>query len=156
MSNHLTCSACRVYKTTQKQSTRPWFASISGLLLLLLPKCPFCVVAYTTSMAICGAPALTEHHTDWGAWLSLGLAAICLFSIARNYRGPGTRLALCIATLGVILLLTGLYTPHALLWYYIGAALLFLGSLYNGRGYRWFNRLLAPQPSMKTQPPVTP
>ncbi|MCY7359360.1 MAG: hypothetical protein LH609_18270 [Rudanella sp.] len=110
--------------------------------MLILPKCPFCVVAYTSSMAICGAPPVVNHHTDWGGWLGLGLATVCIGSIARNYRGTGTRTAIIIALLGLSLLLFGLFTANAMLWYYAGASLLFLGSFYNGRGYRWLSRMV--------------
>jgi hypothetical protein len=114
--------------------------ALSGL-ILLLPKCPFCIVAYTSSMAVCGAPSIVHHQTDWGAWLSIGLALICLFSIARNYRGPGTRTALWLAGLGLVLLCVGLFLPNAMLAYYLGGAILFLSSFYNSRGYRFFTSI---------------
>jgi hypothetical protein len=109
---------------------------------MVLPKCPFCVVAYTSSMTICGAPTFVNHQTGWGAWLSLGLAVVCVGSVARNYRGPGTRNALVIALTGMLFLTIGLFLPNALPWYYGGGALLFLSSFYNGRGYRWLSRFV--------------
>jgi hypothetical protein len=131
------CVGCSEIVLPERPQPRPWQSTALGLVVLLLPKCPFCVVAYTSSMAICGAPSLTEHHTDWGAWLAIGLAVLCLGSIARNYRGAGTRTAIVMAFVGICLLVTGLFIPNAMGWYYAGAALLFLSSFYNGRGYRW-------------------
>lgn len=93
-------------------------------------------------MAICGAPSLVRHHTDWGAWLAIALALLCLSSIARNYRGPGTRMAVLIAFIGILFLLFGLFTPDSLPSYYLGGSLLFLSSFYNGRGYQWLRRIL--------------
>lgn len=150
-----TCKSCSEDVVSPPATSTTWTSAVVGFMILILPKCPFCVVAYTSSMAICGAPSLTEHHTDWGAWLSLGLAAVCLWSIARNYRGPGTRAALVVATSGLCLLLVGLFMPHAMRCYYAGAALLFLGSLYNGRGYRWLNRVGTALLSVKNQSPIS-
>ncbi len=93
-------------------------------------------------MAICGAPSIVNHYTDWGAGLAIGLAGLCLASIARNYRGAGTRTAIVIALVGIVLLLIGLFIPNALPCYYTGAALLFFSSVYNGRGYRWLSRIV--------------
>jgi hypothetical protein len=130
------CAACGEPAVAPTQAVSRWYGSVSWLLLLVLPKCPFCVVAYTSSMAICGAPSITHHHTDWGAWLAIGLAVICIGTIARNYRGSGTRTAILIAIAGLICLLAGLFLPNAMSAYYAGASLLFLSSFYNGRGYR--------------------
>ncbi len=90
-------------------------------------------------MAICGAPSVVQHHTDWGAWLAVGLATVCIGSIAQNYRGTGTRTAIVLALLGLSFVCFGLFAPHAMTWYYAGAGLLFFSSFYNGRGYRWLH-----------------
>lgn len=137
------CVACDNAVSPQKQSGTHWNATLLSFLVLILPKCPLCVVAYTSSMAICGAPSIIDHQTGWGAWLAIGLALICLASIARNYRGTGTRVAIGIALSGIALVCTGLFLPNALACYYAGAALLLLSSFYNGRGYRWLNSLIS-------------
>ncbi|GAB2525436.1 hypothetical protein [Spirosoma aerophilum] len=93
-------------------------------------------------MAICGAPSVVNFQIGWGTWLAIGLAAICFSSIATNYRGKGTRTALCIALSGLSFLGIGLFTPDSMGWYYVGAILLFSGSFYNGRGYRWLSKLV--------------
>lgn len=92
-------------------------------------------------MAICGAPSVISFHIGWGTSLAIGLAVVCLISIVANYRGKGTRTALFIALLGLALLCIGLFTPDSMKWYYTGAILLFSGSFYNGRGYRWLRAL---------------
>ncbi|GAA4447285.1 hypothetical protein GCM10023189_03480 [Nibrella saemangeumensis] len=90
-------------------------------------------------MAICGAPSVLQHHTDWGAWLAVALALICIYSLVKNYRGKGTRTAIVIASFGLSLLLVGLLIPNSMRWYYSGATLLFVSSIYNGPGYKWLN-----------------
>ncbi len=85
---------------------------------------------------------MVNHHTDWGAWLAIGLALVCLGSIARNYRGSGTRTAIIIALVGLTFLLVGVLAPNAMIWYYLGATCLFLASFYNGRGYRWLSKIV--------------
>lgn len=135
---------CHNVVSPKKQSGARWNATLLSFFVLILPKCPLCVVAYTSSMAICGAPSIIDHQTGWGAWLAIALALICLGSIARNYRGAGTRTAIGVAVAGIALLGIGLFLPNALTAYYAGAALLLLGSFYNGRGYRWLGRLISP------------
>jgi hypothetical protein len=136
----VSCTVCKKkgFSTTKAVNRR--YSGVLSLLVLLLPKCPFCVVAYTSSMAICGAPSLVDHYTGWGAWLAIGLTVLCVGSIARNYRGTGTHTALGIALLGTSFLCAGLFYANALGWYYVGAMLLFLAGFYNGRGYTFIRR----------------
>jgi hypothetical protein len=136
------CTACTESISSVAHPANSWQSTVVSVLVLILPKCPFCVVAYSSSMAVCGAPSVMNHHTDWGAWLAIGLALLCIGSIAKNYRGAGTRTALAIALVGSSFLLFGLLTPNAMLWYYGGAILLLFSSFYNGRGYRWLSRIV--------------
>jgi len=117
-----------------------WLPSWLGFLLVLLPKCPFCLVAYTSSMAMCGASPLISHHTDWGAWAALSLGLIVTYSIYRNYRGQGTKRALKVALVGLALVALGAFLPNIFGFYYVGATLLLVAAFYNGSGFGIINR----------------
>jgi hypothetical protein len=117
-----------------------WLPSSLSFLIILLPKCPFCIVAYTSSMAICGASPLVSHHTDWGAWFALFLGMVITFSIYRNYRGLGTTLALLVALLGLLFVGIGVFVADAFVYYYVGSIVLLLAAFFNGSGFRFISK----------------
>ncbi len=117
-----------------------WLPSSLSFLIILLPKCPFCIVAYTSSMAMCGVSPLVSHHTDWGAWAALFLGVAVTYSIYRNYRGRGTASALMLAFVGLLLVTIGVFVADVFVCYYIGSAMLLLAAFYNGSGFRFFHK----------------
>jgi hypothetical protein len=135
-------SSCHVCQETpiKKNASLNKLPSILSFIIVFLPKCPFCFVAYSSAMTMCGGPSLITHHSDWGAWLAMGLGGVIIFCIAFNNRGIGTYRALCLALFGFFLVIFGVNKANMMLLYYIGAIFLFFAAFYNGRGFRWLNR----------------
>jgi hypothetical protein len=134
-------SSCLVcHETPIKKNASYKLPSILSFIIVFLPKCPFCFVAYSSAMTMCGGPSLITHHSDWGAWLAIGLGGVVIFCIARNNRGAGTYKALFLALIGLCLVFFGVNEPDMMLWYYVGAILLLLAAFYNGSGFRWLNK----------------
>jgi hypothetical protein len=115
--------------------------SFLSFLVLILPKCPFCFVAYTSAMTMCGSSTLISQHIDWAAYLSIALAAIVIFCIARNYRGKGTLRALLLALTGITMVAMGIFLPKNINSYYIGSILLLFAAYYNGSGFKPLNKV---------------
>jgi hypothetical protein len=132
------CFVCQ--ETSIKKNSSDKLPSILSFIIVFLPKCPFCFVAYSSAMTMCGGPSLITHHSDWGAWLALGLGVIIIFCIAFNNRGTGTYRALLLALFGFSLVILGVNKANMMPFYYIGAILLLLAAFYNGRGFRWLNK----------------
>lgn len=130
------------------------YSSVLGFIMLLLPKCPLCIIAYSGAVAICGSSTLIAHHssntTDWRAYIALGISIIIAGFIlfthrARQYYTINLIMALC----GLLLVCIGL-TPassvilktNTMLCYYAGAAMLAVATLiYSGIYHKLFERL---------------
>jgi hypothetical protein len=137
---HQNCDSACVSSPNEYKS---WLPSSLSFLIILLPKCPFCIVAYTSSMAMCGASPLVSHHTDWGAWVALFLGSVILYSIYRNRRGPGTAFAVAMAFVGLLLVTIGVFVADAFVCYYLGSIVLLLAAFFNGSGFRFINMLFS-------------
>lgn len=116
--------------------------AILSFLVLILPKCPFCFVAYTSAITMCGSSTLVSQHIDWAAYLSLALGSIVIFCIARNYRGQGTLRALFLAIIGIAFVSAGIFLAENFKFYYIGSFLLLIAAYYNGSGFKPINNLI--------------
>ena len=136
-------SACQTTSPAPKRvSFNTSLPSSLSFLLILLPKCPFCLVAYSSSLAMCGISPLVSHHTDWGAWAAFVLGGAVLYGIYRNYRGTSTIKALMAALIGLLFVAIGVLVPFAFGFYYAGAMLLFVAAFYNGSGFRIINQFI--------------
>lgn len=142
-SKDFSCRVCQNTPSPQKYTSNKLSSklpSIFSFIIVFLPKCPFCFVAYSSAMTMCGGPSLITHHSDWGAWLAISLGGIIICCIAINNRGVGTYRALLLAIFGLFLVIIGVNKVNMMLLYYIGAILLLLAAFYNGRGFHWLNK----------------
>ena len=122
------------------------YSSVLGFIILLLPKCPLCVVAYSSAITLCGTSTLithTTHHTDWGSYVALGMSVIIIVCILLSYRTKkNNAISLITALCGVLLICAGIFKADAMACYYIGATLLVMATfIYSGFMSRLFERL---------------
>jgi hypothetical protein len=135
-SQRKSCKACPI----EKPSSLPTYL---GFIVLILPKCPFCFVAYSSAMTICGSSSLISHHTDWGSYFAIGLSFTVLLCLGFNYRGAGTKRAIFLAIIGLLFVILGIYNPRFMSLYYFGSILLLIATFYNGSGFAKINKLIA-------------
>ena len=110
---------------------------ITGLLLALLPKCPFCLVAYSSTVVLCGkgGTQLTNHPVSSGAtfYLSLFLCLVILLSILLNNRkDPRTSYAFLLALCGSACILFAVTRGGGIFLYYLGVITVFCAVWLNG------------------------
>jgi hypothetical protein len=109
---------------------------VSGILLVLLPKCPFCIMAYSGTVMLCGKDTLIEKQYTHISPLSIALTAFfCLIIIAGlllNYRGSRTRYALGLSAIGTTLVLQSVASSGGQQLYYLGVVILFVAVWLNG------------------------
>jgi hypothetical protein len=107
----------------------------SGLLLLLVPKCPFCFVAFSGVMVFCGEKGLVHNiHTFYSSTTLILTAIFCitaLLSFILYYRPEKSRYALLMVLPGVAALMYSVTAGGGMLLYYSGAWLVLAGLLRN-------------------------
>ncbi len=109
---------------------------ISGILLVLLPKCPFCIMAYSGTVMLCGKDTFIEKHYNHISPLSIALSAFfCLIIIAGlllNFRDNRTRYALGLSGLGTMMVMQSVISGGGQQLYYLGVTILVIAVWLNG------------------------
>ena len=136
-----------VYKSCQKKlSTRlnrsalkdnkKKISFLAGIFLILLPKCPFCIMAFTSTAILCGKDVVIESQSIHNSALTILLTSVfCSLIIAGillNYRGIRTRYALALAGAGIFLILNSVIRNGGQELYYSGVSIVFIAVWLNG------------------------
>ena len=117
---------------------------LSGLAILLLPKCPFCILTFSSAITLCSGAKIYQHAPGWASFISIGLAALTLFLLAWNYKGARTLLAAGLVLAGSYFIISSELWTGELAEYYWGAFFLLLGVWVNGSFYFFFRRWVRP------------
>ena len=137
----------------RKAQQRKESASILGTLLIaFIPKCPFCIVAYTSAISTCSTASMSEGIQNWSWWLSLILSAITLLLVIYNFKGTKSLIAIGMILAGSMAILLSKMNSF---WfeeiYYTGSVLLLWGVWMNGSFYyfykKWFRTELRDHPA---------
>ena len=102
---------------------------LSALFVIIIPKCPICVMAYTSAITICGGENMYLSQNNWISYIPIFLSVMILGMILWNRRGVRTWMALITALVGsgmIILAHQLIIEPN---FYNYGSILLFLASL---------------------------
>jgi hypothetical protein len=120
---------CHPSKKVNKASS---VSVLSTFLLIILPKCPFCIMAYSSAITICGGPDMYLMSNNWVSFVPLALALFINVMLLLNWRGRRTFNALLVSLVGFSLILM----THQLIlssgFYNLGAMLLFMSIWLNG------------------------
>ena len=120
---------CHPSKNVNKASS---VSVLSSFLLIILPKCPFCIMAYSSAITICGGPDMYLMSNNWVSFVPLALALFINVMLLLNWRGRRTFNALLVSLVGFSLILM----THQLIlssgFYNLGAMLLFMSIWLNG------------------------
>ncbi len=122
------CKPCKKKKLVSDKKKR--LGIITTLVLVLLPKCPFCLLAFSSTVMLCGKAGGVYGLTHRSSITILITAFFCfliLVSILFNYRDARTKWALLLVTIGCLLVMCSVCTGGGLFLYYSGVTLLFLG-----------------------------
>ncbi|MFI5155488.1 MAG: hypothetical protein ACHQEM_04860 [Chitinophagales bacterium] len=109
---------------------------LSGLLLLLIPKCPFCFMAYSSVMVFCGQMGVAgqssrSFYSESTLILTSVFCLTALLSILIYYRPVHGKYALLLAIPGTITLVISVTAFGGMQLYYFGATLVLAGLLRN-------------------------
>ena len=116
--------------------TKKKYGFFVGLLLAILPKCPFCIMAYSSTVVLCGKDILIENQQNHYSTLSIFLTAFfCSLIIAGlllNFHGKRTKYALVLSVLGILTILNSAIRNGGLDLYYLGISIVFIAVWLNG------------------------
>ena len=126
MISNCSCPSDKKIETYKKASV------LSTFLVIIIPKCPFCVMAYSSAITICGGHNMYLVSNNWISYVPLALALLIITLLWLNRRGTRTWYALLGALLGLALILGALQLILSPFYYNIGATLLFLSIWVNG------------------------
>lgn len=129
---------CHQSKSCANPASRRNYSWLPAIIVAILPKCPFCIMAYSGAMTMCSGKMLYPNADATASYLTIGIALLVLLSMFLNYKGRKTRVALSIAFLGVFMLLLGQFYFISMVNYYLGVMLLFFGIWYNGSFFHFY------------------
>jgi hypothetical protein len=124
----------------------PSRASLAGnLLLVLMPKCSFCMLAYTSTALLCTREetivASSLHASPLTIFITSILCLLILGGILMNRRGRRTWIALGIALTGMAMMLASVTRGGGEALYYAGNAAIFAAIWANGSFVYLWNQL---------------
>jgi len=123
------CNRCRNRFWTSKLS---WLPTI---VIAILPKCPFCVMAYSGAVSLCSGKTLFPNAGASSIYIFSLLCLLVLLSIKLNHRDNRTRMALAVAGFGSMIVIASQYFLLDKSIFYFGAVVIILGTWINGSLY---------------------
>jgi hypothetical protein len=131
---------CHQSKSCAKPTPKRDFSWLPAIIVAILPKCPFCIMAYSGAMTMCSGKMLYPNANTTASYLTIGIALLVLLSMFFNNKGRKTRVALVLASCGIVLMLIGQFYLISMVNYYLGVLLLFFGIWYNGSFSHFYHK----------------
>jgi hypothetical protein len=137
------CGSCS--KADKNLPAKKYSGWLTGVLFVILPKCPFCFLAYSSTMVLCAKDSITTktsiHYSESTLFITMILCLIVLISILMNFRDRRSVYAIGLALTGSAVIVTSaLYLGGAYL-YYLGVMILFTGVWMNGSMFYILHKL---------------
>ena len=128
------CSSCVPASGRARQEARPGL--ITTALLVILPKCPFCILAYSSTMVMCGKDSLftdvRHHQSGLTIAVTASLSLLVLLSIAFNYRDQRSLWSMLMAAIGSAMAIWSTVRGGGEYLYYMGVFMIAMGVWMNG------------------------
>ncbi len=132
---------CKNCNSRWKVYTFPNSSFFSAILIILIPKCPFCIMAYSSAITICGGQDIYMTSNNWVSYIPLVLSAIVILMIIYNNKGTRTWIAASMALISALFILLShqLMIPDA--FYNVGGVGLIVASWTNGNLMSFVNQV---------------
>jgi len=101
---------------------------LGGIFLALLPKCPFCYMAFSGTLMLCGNGngMFTRTFSSLPTQIfSITFCLLILLFIILNYRDKRTLYAIVLATVGFAMIIYSTTIAGGLMLYYFGVIIIF-------------------------------
>jgi len=120
-------SHCACKKREKKNLYSSWISVLGAFFIALLPKCPFCIMAYSSAITLCSGKKLYDQDPTWASYISIGLAIFTLIIVLYNFKGIKTIIAALLVMIGSAYIFSSEFYTGEMTHYNIGAALLLFG-----------------------------
>ena len=135
-------STCKNCNTNRKVYTFRNSSFFSAFLIILIPKCPFCIMAYSSAITICGGQDIYMASNNWVSFIPLVLSGVVLGMILFNQRGTRTWIAAILALLSALLIIFSHQLIISASFYNVGGIGLLLAAWLNGNLLSFINQLI--------------
>ncbi len=105
---------------------------LSAILIILLPKCPFCVMAYSGAMTMCSGKMIYPNSSSESTYFLAFLSILVLAGIAFNFKGFKTLISLGIAIVGISFLILSQVYWYSEIAYYLSVFIIVMAIWLNG------------------------
>lgn len=136
-----TCHCKKKYAVKKHNSV---ISTMASIIIVLLPKCSFCVLSYSSAIVLCSGITVSDHASSWTSWISISLSFITLLFTLLNFRGIRTIIASLFILVGSGFIFSAELINGQLGYYHFGTLLLLLGIWLNGSFYYVFYRWIQP------------
>lgn len=131
------CTKNQVCKAKSYSKLTSW---LPAFIIAILPKCPFCIMAYSGAMSMCSGKMLFPNADTYSSYFILGLSLVVLLGVLLNQKGKTTWIAVGITSLGILLLFISQFYNISETLYYTAVGLLFFGIWFNGSFKYFYNK----------------
>lgn len=138
------CS-CGTHGNTARTAVKKNFPVLSAILLVILPKCPFCIMAYSSTIMLCGNNTVSIYQQHHQSPLTILLTSVCCLVIIAglllNFQGRRTKLALAVSLPGMMVIMSTVVFGGGQYLYYLGVLFIIAAVWLNGNGARLFEKI---------------
>ena len=138
-SEYLLKHTCNCSSRQKQKTKKPFFPIITSILIALLPKCPYCILAYSSAITMCRGAKIYSNTPGWTSYFLLALAILTLIFVLFNYKGKRTIIAASLVAIGTFSMLGSQFYTFQITHYYVGTILIFFGVWINAN-FRFFYR----------------
>lgn len=98
-------TSCKKCFSVKRLSAFRSTSYLSTFLIILIPKCPLCIMAYSSAITMCGVQDLYMNSNNWVSYIPLLLSGVIITMIILNNRGVRTFFSATIASFGFLMIL---------------------------------------------------
>lgn len=132
---------CKPCATQQKKRAVLGSSVLGAALMIIIPKCSFCVLAYSSAITMCGGPDMYMAENNWASYIPLVTSVFIIGMLLINRRGKRTYLALLLALIGLVFIAGTLQLFLNEAYYHAGTVLFFLAIWINSNFISFFHFL---------------
>ncbi|MEL7531566.1 MAG: hypothetical protein AAFN10_09675, partial [Bacteroidota bacterium] len=136
------CHSSSAVLSTEVKKTPKATSIWAGVLLVLIPKCPLCVLTYSGAVGLCGAANYSSGFPTWSILLTLAFLAGMFVMLQYNFKGNKTLVAEFLLACGGATLLSYMMFDLAESTFYISTVLVLFSAWLNGSFMHFYFALI--------------